>query len=335
MKSKSMAADAFASAFTFLCLAGTLILSLSNSAHAVEFPVIPEGNVVASASACFGLPCQGIDETASQLGVPLSSFGINYPVVGNQGGGPYVTSYSTTPGTVSAPGSGGSYAFVSVGTATTPLLTATSTTPGWNTFGELRYFFAIQNPSAPSTVAPVAANVIGKLGVFATTTDFKGPANNTVANSANASAQISIAPMLNGFSQPAIFADALQVKYSFDHGSDPMGINFSSSAVTVNLGPTSTAQGILLFDAELSLETNTLYRVDLVTNLTGGIGLPYSESAFADPFISLPDGYDLFLSAGINNIPETPLPAALPLFATGLGALGLLGWRRKRKALAA
>jgi hypothetical protein len=30
----------------------------------------------------------------------------------------------------------------------------------------------------------------------------------------------------------------------------------------------------------------------------------------------------------------TPLPAALPLFATGLGALGLLGWRRKRKAAA-
>ncbi len=25
------------------------------------------------------------------------------------------------------------------------------------------------------------------------------------------------------------------------------------------------------------------------------------------------------------------LPGALPLFATGLGALGLLGWRRKRK----
>ena len=30
----------------------------------------------------------------------------------------------------------------------------------------------------------------------------------------------------------------------------------------------------------------------------------------------------------------TPLPAALPLFATGLGAMGLLGWRRKRKAQA-
>ena len=30
----------------------------------------------------------------------------------------------------------------------------------------------------------------------------------------------------------------------------------------------------------------------------------------------------------------TPLPGALPLFATGLGALGLLGWRRKRAAVA-
>ena len=29
----------------------------------------------------------------------------------------------------------------------------------------------------------------------------------------------------------------------------------------------------------------------------------------------------------------TPLPATLPLFATGLGALGLLGWRRKRKTV--
>jgi hypothetical protein len=29
-----------------------------------------------------------------------------------------------------------------------------------------------------------------------------------------------------------------------------------------------------------------------------------------------------------------PLPAALPLFASGIGGLGLLGWRRKRKARA-
>lgn len=32
---------------------------------------------------------------------------------------------------------------------------------------------------------------------------------------------------------------------------------------------------------------------------------------------------------------EVPLPASLPMFASGLGALGFLRWRRKRKAVAA
>lgn len=31
-------------------------------------------------------------------------------------------------------------------------------------------------------------------------------------------------------------------------------------------------------------------------------------------------------------VAPVPIPAALPLFAGGLGLLGLLGWRRKRKA---
>jgi len=39
-----------------------------------------------------------------------------------------------------------------------------------------------------------------------------------------------------------------------------------------------------------------------------------------------------FLTGGSGG--TTPIPAALPLFATGLGALGLLGWRRKKKAQA-
>ena len=33
----------------------------------------------------------------------------------------------------------------------------------------------------------------------------------------------------------------------------------------------------------------------------------------------------------VTAVSATPLPAALPLFASGLGALGLFGWRRKRK----
>ena len=37
---------------------------------------------------------------------------------------------------------------------------------------------------------------------------------------------------------------------------------------------------------------------------------------------------------GSGLVSTIPLPGALPLFATGLGALGLLSWRRKRKAAA-
>ena len=48
------------------------------------------------------------------------------------------------------------------------------------------------------------------------------------------------------------------------------------------------------------------------------------------------NGIDLLVYAGALPTPaNVPLPGALPLFATGLGALGLLGWRRKRKAQAA
>jgi hypothetical protein len=36
----------------------------------------------------------------------------------------------------------------------------------------------------------------------------------------------------------------------------------------------------------------------------------------------------------ITALSAVPLPATLPLFATGLGALGLLGWRGKKKAAA-
>jgi len=36
-------------------------------------------------------------------------------------------------------------------------------------------------------------------------------------------------------------------------------------------------------------------------------------------------------ASAVSDVEITPLPAALPLFASGAGVLGFLGWRRKRK----
>jgi hypothetical protein len=72
------------------------------------------------------------------------------------------------------------------------------------------------------------------------------------------------------------------------------------------------------------------YSLDDVAHTFGATTNSVTENA---------DGTFQFVTAnGVNTydgVSQVPLPAALPLFATGLGALGLLGWRRKRKAVVA
>jgi hypothetical protein len=60
----------------------------------------------------------------------------------------------------------------------------------------------------------------------------------------------------------------------------------------------------------------------------------FAISGFAHG-VSFIRSYNGETTTGGGGDNPTPLPAALPLFASGLGALGLLGWRRKRKAQAA
>ena len=77
-----------------------------------------------------------------------------------------------------------------------------------------------------------------------------------------------------------------------------------------------------------------------IINAAGGLGgveFKVGQAGATDVFNGYVDNftfnsttYDFEAAAA-----ATPLPAALPLFASGLGAMGFIGWRRKRKALAA
>jgi hypothetical protein len=89
---------------------------------------------------------------------------------------------------------------------------------------------------------------------------------------------------------------------------------------------------------------------DIFTDATLSIGHIISLSYCANPASPCPFSSGYLNLLGLPNgspnnqtvieigsievfaIVDTPIPAALPLFATGLGLMGLLGWRRKRVA---
>jgi hypothetical protein len=88
-------------------------------------------------------------------------------------------------------------------------------------------------------------------------------------------------------------------------------------------------------ELNLTFKRDVLYGTFIATD---GGGFQFSELDLTgarintDGNVQLVSGQETLTSAPFT--PTTPLPAAFPLFATGLGAMGLFGWRRKRKAAA-
>jgi hypothetical protein len=69
----------------------------------------------------------------------------------------------------------------------------------------------------------------------------------------------------------------------------------------------------------------TILDIDLLDDQLNTAFDPSSDLSFADAHLTVTN----------PDLSATPLPATLPLFATGLGAMGLFGWRKKRKNAAA
>jgi hypothetical protein len=85
-------------------------------------------------------------------------------------------------------------------------------------------------------------------------------------------------------------------------------------------------------DNLVQMEANALYFIQLDVLLTPGPS-NIEISALIDPtFSTSASGGQFIFSPGVLSVAATPVPAALPLFASGLGALGVAGWRKKRKA---
>src|SRR3974390_1894208 len=125
---------------------------------------------------------------------------------------------------------------------------------------------------------------------------------------------------------------------------DTVAGDATSVVVTSNTAGFGTGQyfGSALFSNSFTVSGGTITAYSFQSD--GGFHGPPNVTCCTLTMFSSPVG------AGLSDLPFTtgtiagvsvaftppvssvPLPATLPLFATGLGALGLLGWRRKRKA---
>jgi hypothetical protein len=113
---------------------------------------------------------------------------------------------------------------------------------------------------------------------------------------------------------------------TFDFSSNQLTITFSHNA-NFNNDATFNGPVFTITSGDLWGSILTVSGLPAADVTAGGNTLAINWAGLTEPF---PNGGQIVIT--FAPVATTPLPAALPLFATGLGGLGLLGWRRKRKA---
>lgn len=120
---------------------------------------------------------------------------------------------------------------------------------------------------------------------------------------------------------------------------DPFNVPFADHAFGFN--STGNGDGEEAADGTEYLDFLTTFNV---VQQSWNYGFGFLAPALVDPQssgiftinLSISDGGGLLTSTSIDVVVlPVPLPAALPLFAAGLGAFGFVGWRRKRRAAVA
>jgi hypothetical protein len=109
-------------------------------------------------------------------------------------------------------------------------------------------------------------------------------------------------------------------------GTDVLNPSDSFLGFSLTSGLSATSTQLLFNYSGSSLE------FAIVDNPPGNDAVQWFEggvSAIIPPVLGSREFYEG--TQPIGQVSAAPLPAALPLFAAGLGAMGLLGWRRKRK----
>jgi len=316
--SSSTTAVALALAFAF-CGAGA---AWAASAGPQPLPAAEASGITGT---CLTSPCAtdfslGADQTTT-----LANFGRNYTVstVDVAQNPTTFQTQATTPGEVTVSGAGGTSTAIVKGT---PFISLNSFADGGQGIAEeagLYYDFEVVNIASPSSQTFVPIGVNATAGMSGTVVG-AGPG---FANGINLQEEMFIDLTKIGLAD----ADAdFSIAY-YLQGSPVETFNQSTSNVTVKLGTTSTfSGGFKVSDMPLLVETDVPQQV--LMQIDGdAAGNAFTQlSGFVDPMFTVPAGYEILFSPGIQN--GVPEPATWAMMLVGLFGVGGMVRRARREA---